>query len=117
MFDSHLTSGRVARLQRANRPAVGSKAPSQSAFPEVDPPTLEAFWQAAQSSRSIAARAILLRVLLEHGALHTARHTAIVDTILLDPHIYHDGGCVYWLWRAISARWSEPGSHGREARP
>jgi hypothetical protein len=61
------------------------------------------YWSAARASRSAAARALLLDVLVGAGA--DVRRLDLVDEILADHRLYHFAEIHYALTAAIAARW------------
>jgi len=62
------------------------------------------YWPAAHESRSALARIILLDLLVSEETVHLHQ---VVDDLLLDRRLYHCNHALYWLWRAIRARWSD----------
>jgi hypothetical protein len=106
VFDSAAVVRQGRHLPIEGTLAQALKARLQNAVESKGDVTVEAFAGAALSSCSTAARAVLLDVLTISAAQGHAGHARIIDAILNDPRVYHDGGCTFFLWRAIKDRWA-----------
>lgn len=71
----------------------------------------EIYWPHAAASRSAVARYLLLESLVGE---QEAVLPQVVDEIIRDRRIYACANGVYWLWRAIQARWSDLSANGRD---
>ncbi len=63
----------------------------------------QTYWPAARASRSVAARIVLLGVLLEGDEIAGDGH--VIDEIITDGRLYHFLDAFSSLWRAIRQRW------------